>query len=502
MWYGSPMTNSYLEKTDAFVASLGVEAYRVGGSVRDELLGRRVKDADYMIRGLDMLRLGMLLADVRRAQGDITFKVIKDRDGRDLGYRVSRKGLGIIEITLPRREVSTGPGHRDFDIVLDPTLTLAEDAKRRDFTFNALYKPPWGGQVVDATGTGLYDLEHKLVRTTHEDSFRDDPLRTLRALRFVSVLGYDLTADTEEQMYKHRHAVNGLKASGHASGTILDEMNKLLMGDNAVKALRLMRDTYVLGGLFPELFPMVGFDQGSRYHDMTTDEHTFQALETAVKIDAPLRVRWALLFHDAGKPATAWTGDDGRKHYYAQKPKDDLIDPWDGHVNMDHEEYSEILWREAAERMNVPRNLREDVAVLVRNHMVKATGRVKAQKVRRARVKFGDSMLRDLHMMRMCDLTGKGTKNLPMLRHVATQEDIRRAAEAARVPASRKDLAIGGRDAMALGFEGPEIGAALDAILDEVVVDPTEHKRSREWQLGRLTKRMEDSWTTPTTRSN
>jgi tRNA nucleotidyltransferase (CCA-adding enzyme) len=169
---------------------------------------------------------------------------------------------------------------------------------------------------------------------------------------------------------------------------------------------------------------------------------------------------------------------------------------------MDHEEYSEILWREAAERMNVPRNLREDVAVLVRNHMVKATGKVKPQKVRRARVRFGDSMLRDLHMMRMCDLTGKGTKNLPMLRHVAAQEDARRAAEAARVPASRKDLAIGGRDAMALGFEGPEIGAALDAILDEVVVDPTEHKRSREWQLGRLIKRMEDSWTTPTTRSN
>ena len=89
-------------------------------------------------------------------------------------------------------------------------------------------------------------------------------------------------------------------------------------------------------------------------------------------------------------------------------------------------------------------------------------------------------------MMRMCDLTGKGTKNRPMLLHVAQQEDIRRQHQALGTPASRKDLSIGGRDAIEAGFEGSTIGDVLDIILDEVVVDPTEQKRGREWQLRRL----------------
>jgi tRNA nucleotidyltransferase (CCA-adding enzyme) len=481
MWYGSSMTaNSYTAKTDAFMASLGMETYRVGGSVRDEILGRRVKDADYMVRGAT-------LADLAHAvhKAGARPSSIKDREGRMLGVRVAKKGLGCVEITLPRREISTGPGHRDFDIVLDPELPLHEDAKRRDFTFNALYRN-MGGLVADPTNKGLYDLEHKLVRTTHVESFRDDPLRILRALRFVATLGYDLTAETTEQMRFHAGHVHGLKASGHMSGTVFEEMSKLLMGDDVAKALRIMAETGVMAHLFPQLGAMIGFDQGSRYHDLTTDEHTFRALDTAAHVEAPLRVRWALLFHDCGKPETAWVGDDGRKHYYAREPKEDLIDSYDGHVNMDHEEYSAILWREAAESMNVPRQLLEQVFTLIKEHMVSCTGRVKAVKVHRARVRLGDGLLRDLYLHRMCDLSGKGKPSKAMLEHIALLEMKRRNAEALRVPISRKDLAVGGRDALAVGLEGSQIGEALDAILDEVVCDPSDQKRSRDWQLGRL----------------
>lgn len=510
-----------IARTDEMMASLGLEIYRVGGSVRDEIMGRPPKDADYMVRGVSLDELGKTLW----AKG-VKFKWLTDRANRPLGVRLVKGG---VEITLPRKEISTGPGHRDFDIVLDPDLGIAEDAKRRDFTFNALYKHLTSGEIGDPTAAGLYDIQHKLVRTTHPDSFRDDPLRTLRALRFVSTLGYDLTADTLEQMAAHADAVDGLTttkervqthtekladgstlsrkripgdtgAKAAASGTVYDEMSRILMGDGAAKALRVAASTGVLGTLFPELAPMIGFDQGSKYHDMTTDEHTFKALETAAKVDAPLRVRWALLFHDAGKPETAWRGKDGRLHYYSKKlsafetklgqpthmmvvesaPKPEPI------VTEDHEVVGERLWRAAAMRMNVPRDLREDVARLVRDHMVPCSSKIKRAKIARMRVVYGDEFLSDLFLHRMCDLTGKGKANKQHMVNIAQAEVLRREMVEHDVPRTAKDLAVNGGDAKALGLAGKAIGEALAAVLDEVAVDPSAAKTGRDWQMMRL----------------
>lgn len=463
-----------LELTDSFIASLGVEAYRVGGSVRDELLGRAVKDADYMVRGVPMRDLGTLLKE--KSPKKVTPLIL--RDGRQAGWRA-----GNIEVVLPRTERPRMPRkgenvHRAFEIVVDPALTLAEDAVRRDFTFNALYKPVADDTVSDPTGRGLHDLQHKLVNTTHPDSFRDDPLRTLRALRFVSVLGYDLSTLAREQMIEHAAAVTGLSANGYASGTVLDELSKILMGPDAVKALRLARDTGVLAAILPELTPMVGFDQGSRYHDLTTDEHTFKAMETAVHVDAPLRVRWALLFHDSGKPASCWTGPDGRQHYYNHK---------DVPLSEDHEVVGEDIWRTAAARLATPKDLREDVATLVLNHMVPANAKNLNIRARRMRVKFGDEMARDLILHRMCDTTGKGKGvSITVLQNLAQMESARRDAASGGVPAKPGELAITGHDCIEAGLDGCNIGLALRDILDEVVCDPTEKKMSREWQLGRL----------------
>ncbi len=484
---------AYLERTDSFIASLGFEAYRVGGSVRDEILGRKAKDADYMIRGASLKDLGRVLRG-QLAYGnwrDAHTKPLVLRDGRQAGWRVSAKGLGCIEIVLPRTEVSTGPGHRDFKIVLDPELPLEEDAKRRDFTFNALYlrvdNPVAGSEVsgilYDPTGRGLYDLSHRCVSVTHADSFRDDPLRMLRALRFVSTLGYDLGAETRALMALHSDAVSGLTLKGYVSGTVLDEFSKLLMGQDPAGALRVARDTGVLAVALPDLAPMLGFDQGSRYHDMTTDEHTFTALETAAHVDAPLRVRWALLFHDSGKPETAWVGKDGRKHYYAkvmQRAPDGAIEA----ETEDHEVVGERIWRQAAERLATDRKLRDDVATLVRNHMVPCQ-KFNATKVRRARVKLGDELLRDLYLMRACDLSGKGKNSVngTQIHIVGRMEAERARCEAAGVPKSARDLEISGHDVMQLGPEGAEIGWVLANVLDQVVCDPSELKLSREWQL-------------------
>lgn len=480
MWYGSLM--SYLDRTDYFMASLGLrEVYRVGGAVRDELLNRRCKDADYVVRGVTLSAVAFALE-----LPDIHVKVtpLKLRNGRQVGWRAAGKGLGLIEIALPRTEISTGPGRRDFEIVVDPSLPLTEDAKRRDFTFNALYKRIPDGEIVDPTNTGLYDLQHRLVRTTHPDSFRDDPLRILRALRFVSTLGYDLSAATEAQMREHADAVTGLTDKG-VSGTALDELCKILMGADVAKAMRLAAETGVLQVLLPELAPMIGFEQRSRYHDMTTDQHTFKALEVAAHVDAPLRVRMALLFHDSGKPEAAWCDEDGRYHYY--KPADDH--PAVGgrpELFRDHEDIGADLWLKAAARLNAPRDLRRDVETLIRHHMVAVTGRLKATKVRRGRVKYGDALLRDLFMHRMCDVAAKNAKvNHAHLARVADMERLRAEAEAAGVPKSPKDLEINGNDLKELGARGETIGRVLRSVLDEAVCDPDGAKLTREWQLQR-----------------
>jgi tRNA nucleotidyltransferase (CCA-adding enzyme) len=498
-----------IERADNFMRSLGVEAYRVGGSVRDEVLGRRPKDADYVVFGMPLADLGEYLRDQRADWRKFAVAPLKLRDGRQAGWRVSAKGLGVIEIMLPRTDISTGPAHTDFEIIIDPNLPLEEDAKRRDFTFNALYKIVHEGKsslvagpngllyedIIDPLG-GLEDLQRRQIQVTYGNSFRDDPLRTLRAIRFVSVLGYNLSPETRAVMLRDAPNVTGLTANGFASGTVIDEMSKILMGNDVGRALRMARDTGVLGSLFPELAPMLGFDQGSRYHDLTTDEHTFKALETAAKVDAPLRVRWALLFHDAGKPESAWIGPDGRLHYYATEKVVVSLDGTESKVlTEDHEVVSERLWREAAVRVGATKDLREDVATLIRNHMVPVKTKATGVRVRRMRVQFGDDLLRDLLMHRVCDLNGKTAKvTQNHIIHVGKMEALRQEAQESKVPASTKELKIDGGTLIGMGIQpGPGMGQVLKEVLDEVVCQPDDLHQSREWQqdaAGRIATAM------------
>ena len=471
-----------IKRTDEFLSSLGPPVYRVGGSVRDELLGKRPKDADYVI-------FDVPLGDVRSLLGQHRGGKLKLRDGQHVGYRI--KAPYDAELVLPRKERSTGPRHDDFEIVVDPHLTLEEDAIRRDFTFNALYKSVVTGEVIDPTKAGLWALQHRIVQITHPDSFRDDPLRILRALRFVAQ-GYDLSERTAYMLRQHSDAITGLTANGFVSGTVFTEMSRILMGPDNVKALRIARDTGVLAVLFPELKEMLGFDQGSRYHDLTTDEHTFKALEAAAHVDAPLNVRWALLFHDSGKPATAWVGKDGRRHYYKQADNgdpygfyDNTVLPWELSVNQDHQDRGKWLWDRAADRMNIDKDTKRHVGILIAEHMLTPKKAFDVQ-VRRMRVKFGDRLVQDLIMHRMLDSIGKEKGvDRKMLKNLAKMEAARAAAQKNGVPAKVSDLGINGNDMMSLGAEGKEVGEILRAVLDEVVVRGDDVALTSAWQFQR-----------------
>lgn len=460
-------------RADQFITSLdfpaGAEAFRVGGSVRDELLDRKPKDADYVVRGVSLVELNSAISRAGAKPSKL-----QTRDGQVVGARANARGLGLIEIALPRTEVSTGPRHGDFEIVCAPSLTLADDAVRRDFTINALYRDLTTREVVDPLGCGVLDLNDKIIRVTNPTSFRDDPLRILRAARFVSVLpGFSLKGSTYESMRAHADAVHGLTDKG-VSGTARDELLKLLMGRRVAKSLRILRDTGALAVLLPEIAPMLGFEQESRYHDMTTDEHTFTALDAAAGMHLDERVRVALLFHDAGKPAAAWKGPDGRLHYYSNGETED------------HEIIGARIAEKALTRLNTPARFKRDVVTLVRRHMVPVVGKVKPSKVRRWRTELGDDLLADLFKHRLADVMGKGSIDNNALLAIARLEEVRADAQRAHVPINPKDLPISGHDLIALGLDGPAIGRVQRRLLHEVVSNPKLNER--EWLLARAEK--------------
>lgn len=474
---------------DQFMSSLRLpEVYRVGGSVRDELLKRPVKDHDYIVRGAGVTRIEGALKDA-----GATVTSLKLRDGRKIGVRAWIQQHGYMEIVLPRRETSTGPGHRDFDIVIDKDLPLEQDALRRDFTINALYKDVKTGVILDPLAKtqeggewgGLYDLECCFIRTTHPDSFRDDPLRILRALRFVStLLGFDLVESTFQEMKRHASSVTALTLKG-VSATALTELEGILMGAQPGSVLRFMRDAGVLQVLLPELASIVGFRQESAYHDKLLDEHTFDAVQAAADFDAPLRVRMALLFHDAGKPWMAWTGEDARKHYYAltvQQIHDRLGGAPPTAVHS-HEWWGAWLAGAALERLNAPAELCHDVTTLIERHMLPLEGKVRPIKVRTWRAELDDFMLRDLILHRRCDVLGKGGIVDDPLEALDELEAERWASITGGVPRSRMELKIDGHDLQRLGVHAPEMGMILKRLLYEVMAQPK--LNTSEWLLAR-----------------
>jgi tRNA nucleotidyltransferase (CCA-adding enzyme) len=443
----------------------------VGGAVRDALLGIDSKDADFLVPGVDIDGLRAALQPHGRTEELVVA-------GRPVGVRfwprdakVRNSARAGIELAPPRREASTGPGRHDFEIVVDPAATVEQDLARRDFTINAMARRLADGTLVDPYG-GREDLERRTLRTVSANSFAEDPLRLVRGLRFVSQFGLDPDERTLQQMRDEAASVrlvSGERIGGGLAADGMGELSKLLMGAQPAKALRIARDTGVLAGLLPEFERAIGFDQQSRYHDLSVDEHTFEVVQAAADAGAPLRVRLAALFHDLGKPHVAWRGTDDRLHYYAKR----------GYSDKSHEQVSAELADRALERLRYPTDLRKRVVRIVRGHMLDP-GKADPLRARRLLSRYGVGLTFDLLDHKQADLRGKRGAG-----HPQPEEDLDRLARFRRVvekekssPHKLRDLAVDGDDLIALGFEpGPQLGRALRSLLDLVVNDPSRNER-------------------------
>jgi poly(A) polymerase len=333
-----------VKEIEDYVRSLDLDAYVVGGAVRDELLGRESKDADFLVPGVDAAALQAALAPHGKVEELVVARVPVGMRLYPRDRRIRALAPAGIEFAPPRRERSTGPGRHDFEIVVDPTATVEDDLWRRDFTINAMARRLADRELVDPYGGGA-DLQRRVLRTVSERSFAEDPLRLVRGLRFVSQLGLDPDEATLAQMHEHAGSVgivSGERVGGGLGADGLGELSKLLLGTEPRKALRLARDTGVLVALLPDFGPAIGFDPGSPDHGLSIEEHTFAVVQSAADSGTPLRVRLAALLHDLGKPLTAAGGD--------------------------HAELGAKLAARAMRRLRYPNDLRERVVRIVRFH--------------------------------------------------------------------------------------------------------------------------------------
>ena len=214
------------------IEKLGGQIYAVGGSVRDEFLGLGSKDLDIIIRGIPEDQLVQILAKYGSVNPvGKSFAVMKFKP---------KGSTEDIDIALPRTEVSTGEGHKDFIITADHTLPIEKDLERRDFTINAIAKD-MEGNVIDPFN-GREDLKSKVIRVTHPKSFSDDPLRMLRAVQFASRFGgFEIDPETFQMIRDNARMIRTV-----AKDRTQEELSKIIEKGDPEKGAYLLQDTGLL----------------------------------------------------------------------------------------------------------------------------------------------------------------------------------------------------------------------------------------------------------------
>lgn len=410
------------------------KAYLVGGAVRDELLGRKgAQDLDIVLEA-DAIEAARVLEQKGVAKN---VPVVYARFGTAMVF----VGGTTVELVTARRE-SYDPDSRKPHI--EPA-SLLEDARRRDFTVNALMKDIWTGETLDLLGTGLEDLQERLLRTPldPEATFRDDPLRMLRAVRFRWKLGFDYAEGLAQAIKDQAPRLQVISAE-----RVRDEFEKMLGLEDADRAVQDLLDLRLLEQFAPEFLPMVGCEQGD-YHHLDVWSHTLLALRNAGCGDLELSL--SALFHDVGKPATKTLDERGKIRFF------------------DHENVGAETARQVMRRMKFGNDTIDVVATLVQNHMrLNSMPRMTPSAARRIVRDLGGQLDRWLSLVKAdANALKPGVKVLDIESVRAQLDQVRRAT-----PAETLESPLGGREIMELLniAPGPRLGR-LKSLLQEDVLE-------------------------------
>jgi len=429
----------------AALRAAGGTPYAVGGAVRDSRLGLPIKDFDIEVFGLPVERLEPVLGEHGRVDAvGQAFRV----------YKLSGvEGVeGALDVALPRRDSKVGPGHRGIAVEGDPSLSVEDAARRRDFTINAMLLDPATGRLLDPWG-GQRDLAARLLRAVDGRTFGEDPLRALRAVQFAA--RFELAVDVATAALCSAMPLAELPAE-----RVFGEIEKLLLKARRPSlGLALLKTWGMLPAIAPELLPLEATPQDPGWHpEGDVWAHTLQVVDEAAALvddlghDRPrqLAVMLGALCHDLGKPSTT-RFEDGRIRSRGHEeaglaPTKSLLDRWGVHTLLGYD-------------------VRAQVLALVAHHL-------KPGQLFDEREKVSDGAIRRLARKCEPDLLYRVAKADCLGRRPGAFEPV--AMEWFRGRVRELDVAVRppepilkGRDVIALGVSpGPEIGRVVRAVYE------------------------------------
>ncbi len=449
----------------------GFEAYVVGGSVRDLLMGRLPSDWDICTsalpnQALDCFKSYKCIPTGIR-HGTIT--VVIERDS--------------LEITTFRTDGTYSDGRRPDSVILG--VSLIDDLSRRDFTINAIAYNPAHGTVDPFAGEN--DIKSGIIRAVGDPQrrFAEDALRILRAVRFASTTDFSIDPLTLAAAKGHASLLNNI-----AKERIWSEFCKIILGpasgdgsnwyknglhrhksfeNNLHRSFTLDDFKEIITVFIPEIKGMFGFDQKNPHHIYDVWQHTLHAVEAA---SSDLIIKLTMFFHDIGKPHTFSIDKVGVGHFYGHAKKG--------------VELTDIILR----RLKCDTRTREDVLELIRHHDSEIIPEPKY--VRKWLNRLGEERLRQLVEVKRADTIAKGLREetlnwlgtLDQIEHLINDISLGDGSNCYKLT----DLSVNGNDLKGIGITaGREIGKTLSLLLDKVMND--ELSNEKEILLGYLKKR-------------
>ena len=284
-----PLAAQVFRRIQRIVDDKGLQAFVIGGFVRDYYLRRPSNDIDVVVIGS-----GIEVAEALGRELRTKVSIFKT-----FGTAMLRCDGWEIEFVGARKESYS----RDSRKPVVEAGTIEDDQRRRDFTINAL---AWSlndatfGELVDPFD-GMGDMERLIIRTPCDPdvTFDDDPLRMLRAVRFASQLGFDIYPDTFDAIQRNAHRIEIVSKE-----RIITEINKIVLSPRPSIGFELLEMTGLLKLVFPELDALKGVERRGSHAHKDNFRHTLQVLDNVAQRSDDLWLRWAALLHDIAKPAT------------------------------------------------------------------------------------------------------------------------------------------------------------------------------------------------------
>jgi len=434
----------------------GGKIYEVGGAVRDRFLNRFHKDSDYIVTGIPIDELSKIL----KKFGNVAFV------GKSFGvlkFTPSDEPGVIHDVAIPRKEVSTGDGHRDFKVTFDHRLPVEVDLARRDFTINAMARDLETGTITDPFN-GKSDLKKNLLKQVFKEAFREDPLRLLRAVQFAARFELEIEDETFECMKKYAPLIKTVSGE-----RIAEELKKLFSARKPSRGFEIMLETGLLQNVLPELAACVGIKQ-DKGHDVF--RHIMIVLDAAAGdklIDhrGDIDLMFAALLHDVGKAKTVRYVEEQKRIAFF------------GHQI--------VSKRIAAKKLNGLKTTTVGVNVsavltLIENHMFETKSFYTDRAIRRFVAKVGKDLILKLIDLRIADNRGGkypgGVQGVLKLKKRIIEELEKKP------PFGPKDLAINGHDLMEIGVKpGPKMGNIIKRLVEVVLDDPVLNTKEKLLEL-------------------